>query len=643
MKKNWLPVICFLLASSTAFTQTLFTYGDHSVSTNDFLRAFNKNNLQTPTNKGKAMKDYLDLYINSRLKIREAYARGYDTLPQIRNEVENLRNQIIEGYMSDPETMSRLVKEALERSKKDIHTGHIYIAIANDDTATSYATAKTALGRLQKGEDFQKVALELSQDPAVKTNKGDIGWITVFTLPYYFENKVYALKPAGYSSIVRSKSGYHIFKNFGERKAMGKMKAKQILLAYPPGITDAEKKIVAKRADSLYKRLLAGEDFSKLATAYSNDYLTAVTGGNMQDFGVGQYDLDFETKVWALTKDGAVTKPFATSHGYHIVKRISVSPVITDAANKMNEQELRQKINTDQRWRASREVIYERVAKQAGLKTANYKPADLWAYTDSLLDKRPLGSGAAITPETKIFTLGDTMARASDWIIFAQAFRMKQDGSGRRPYEDVLNDYTHQIVFQYYRDHLEQYNDDFRYQMNEFKDGNLFFEIMQQEIWNRAHSDSAELRALYETNKGKYYWNKSADAIVFFCADQAVAKTLYEKIKKDPKRWKEEVELVGDKVVADSARYEWQQLPNKNRMIPVNGTITSPVINTTDNTVSYAYVIKTYTQPTPRTYAEAKGMVVNDYQTLLEEQWVKKLKQKYPVKINEQEFARISK
>src|SRR5688572_2712016 len=361
MKKNWLLFICFFLVTSTAFSQTLFTYGNYSVTANEFLRAYNKNNLQAATNKSTAMREYLDLYINSRLKIREAYDRGLDTLPKIKSEVENLRNQIIESYMSDPETMNRLVKEALERSKKDIHAGHIFILIANNDTVAAYAKAQAAYARLKKGEDFLKVAQDVSQDPGVKTNKGDMGWITVFTLPYFFENKIYSLRPGTYSGIVRSKSGYHLFKNFGERKALGKMKARQILLAYPPNSDDSTKKSVARRADSLYKRILAGEDFGKLATAYSNDYLTAVTGGTMPDFSVGQYDGEFESKVWTLTKDGAVTKPFATSHGYHIVKRVSISPVITDAANKMNEQELRTKINQDQRWKASREVIFEKV------------------------------------------------------------------------------------------------------------------------------------------------------------------------------------------------------------------------------------------------------------------------------------------
>jgi peptidyl-prolyl cis-trans isomerase SurA len=640
MIRNWLPLV-FLLITATASSQTLFTYGDQRVTVPEFLKAYNKNNVPSGTTKAMSVREYLDLYINSRLKIKEAYARGYDTLPHIKGEVENLRNQIIENYMSDPETMDRLLKEAFKRSQVDIHAGHIYIPITNNDTSVAYQRAQAVYNRLQKGEDFLKVAKETSEDPAVKINGGDIGWITVFTLPYHFENSIYALATGKHSTPVRSKAGYHIFKKLGERKAAGKMKAKHILLAFPPDVDPVTKKQLARKADSLYNRLMAGDSFDKLATQFSNDYLTAVTGGNMPDFGIGQYDPVFESKAWALAKDDAITKPFETKHGYHIVKRIKRIPVVTDPANKLNEQELIQRINLDQRWKSSREVLYNKVIKVAGFKRSDFDNAVWWAYTDSILDRRPAGIGRAINPDTHVFSLGDSAVRANEWIVYAQAYRMKPDGSGRKPYEEVMDEYQRHVAMQYYREHLEMFNDEFRYQMEEFKDGNLFFEIMQQEIWNRAHSDSNELKALYEANKQKYYWTKSADAVVFFCADEESSKKLYDQVKKNPSRWKEHVDMLAEKVVADSGRFEWSQIPNKNKMVPVNGMITTPVVNTTDHTSSFAYIVKTYPQSMPRTFNEAKGHVINDYQALLEEEWIKKLKQKYPVKVDEKVLSSI--
>ena len=125
-------------------SQTLFTYGKYKADAKEFLRAFNKNNQQPTANRSQAIKEYLDLYINSRLKIREAYDRGYDTLPNIKNEIENLRSQVIENYMSDPAAISRLTKEAFKRSLKDIHVAHIFISLKNASGNTDYG------GRPQK-------------------------------------------------------------------------------------------------------------------------------------------------------------------------------------------------------------------------------------------------------------------------------------------------------------------------------------------------------------------------------------------------------------------------------------------------------------------------------------------------------------
>jgi peptidyl-prolyl cis-trans isomerase SurA len=195
----------------------------------------------------------------------------------------------------------------------------------------------------------------------------------------------------------------------------------------------------------------------------------------------------------------------------------------------------------------------------------------------------------------------------------------------------------------YYRDHLEDFNEEFRNQMAEFRDGNLFFEIMQQEIWNKAQNDSAAVAALYEKNKSKYLWQPSADAVIFFCSDDESAKQLYGEMKNMPGNWKQYTAALTEKVVADSARYEWDQIPNLNKTIPKAGMVTTPLTNENDNTSSFAYIVHVYPNVMPRNFNEAKGMAINDYQNLLEEQWMQSLKKKYPVRINQKVLAAISK
>ena len=166
--------------------------------------------------------------------------------PHIKNEIENLRSQVIENYMSDPAAINRLTKEAFKRSLKDIHVAHIFISLNNasgkPDTIAARKKLDEVTKRLARGEDFLKVAQQLSDDPAAKVNKGDLNYITVFTLPYELENIVYSTAPGKFSKPYLSKAGYHIFKNLGERKALGTIKVQQILLAFPPGTQESAKK-----------------------------------------------------------------------------------------------------------------------------------------------------------------------------------------------------------------------------------------------------------------------------------------------------------------------------------------------------------------------------------------------------------------
>ena len=647
MNKNWtlLFVACFII--SVASAQTLFTYGKYSADAKDFLRAFNKNNTTTAANKTQAMRDYLDLYIDSRLKIQEAYSRGYDTLAQIKSDIQNLRSQIVDNYMNDPQTADQLLKEAFQRSQKDIHVAHIFISFKNAaglmDTAAAEKKVNEVYEKLKNGEDFFKVAQQYSSDPNVTSNKGDIGFITVFTLPYEFENIIYNTAPGNFSSPYQSKIGFHIFKNLGERKAVGRMKAAQILLAFPPGADEAYKKKTSLLADSLYHRLLKGDDIAKLAAKFSNDYISAASAGVMPTFGVGQYDPEFEKQVFGLKKDGDITKPFLTSHGYHIVKRISLEPVITDPNDKANMDELKAKMNTSDRMKFARDQMVDKALKQIGVKKYPYSEKELLILSDSLLDRKRLVSPVSITTATPLFSVGGQISTVGDYITYAKSWRFKPDGSGAKPFKQVMDEFIHHVGEDYYRAHLEDFNTDFRNQMNEFKDGNLFFEIMQREVWGKAQTDTVALEDYYEKNKDRYKWKESADAVIFFCSDETSGKSLYDEIKKDPSTWRTASNAFAEKVVTDSSRYEFEQIPNASKDPIEKGLVTTPLKNTTDGSVSFAYIVKTYPADLPRNYNDAKGLVINDYQTELDKKWIAGLKKKYPVKIDEKVFEQISK
>ena len=634
---------CLLLVAATGFSQTLFTYGGDTVTTPQFLAAYTKNN--GDSNSKDALHNYLDLYIASRLKIKEAKARGYDTLPQIVADLASLREQIAPSYLKDEAAVNKLADEAMSRAAKDIHLQHIFISFDQEglpDTAGALERAHAVLKKLESGEAFATVANQFSDDPSAKENNGDVGFITAFTLPYAFENVIYKTPVGALAPLYRSKNGYHIFKNAGERPALGSLRAAQILIAFPPEADAAAKTRAKKLADSLYAVVIKGGNFAKLAARSSNDVVSAQADGQIPLFGVGEYDAAFENAVFALPKNGAVSKPFVTAHGYHIVKRLERIPAYTNKSDTKAAQAIREKIESSDRMAITQDALAQRVLREAHFQKSPFNEAALWAYSDSLLDAKPLQAATNITNTTPLFKLGEKESTVADWITYAQTFRFKSDGSGLKAYPVLWDEFTQATALAYYKDHLETYNEAFRQQLDEFKDGNLFFEIMQRDVWNKAQEDTAALQTFFNAHAQNYVWKESADAVIFYATDIATAKLLKAQLAKAPASWKGIVAKLSERVTADSARVERSQLPNGAKQKIQKGTITQPVINAADSTASFALILNLYNTPAPRSFAEAKGLVVNDYQAELERTWIAELKKKYPVVINEKELAHLT-
>src|SRR5258708_18787467 len=305
-----IPILSlFFLPGLTA--QTLFTCGGMNVSKEDFLKAYNKNNTGEKATE-KSYRDYLELYIRYKLKVKAAYEMQLDTLPGQRTELQNFRSQVAENYLKDEESLDKMTAEAFTRGQKDIHLAHIFIPLPKNaspsDTARAYEKAMEAYNALKSGQRFGKTALLYSGDPSVRENAGTIGYITVFTLPYELENLAYSTPAGKFSKPYRSKAGYPIFRHLGDRKALGRIQHAQIPLSFPPDATEAARNATRLRADSVYDSLLKGADFAAQAQTLSGDNSSFQNGGELPEFGVGKYDSAVEASAFPLDKDGAISR-----------------------------------------------------------------------------------------------------------------------------------------------------------------------------------------------------------------------------------------------------------------------------------------------------------------------------------------------
>ena len=180
MKKLFFSIA--LLTVNYSFSQTLFTFGNKTVSKQEFLAAFNKN--PSPTaNKKAALEEYRKLYINFKLKVQSAIDEKLNETKSFKAESDNFKKQIAENIINEEADAKSLLKEAFERSQKDIDVSQIFVANNNDSAAARVEIYK-AYADLKAGKKFEETLQKYCNDESVKKANGMIGFITVFSLPY---------------------------------------------------------------------------------------------------------------------------------------------------------------------------------------------------------------------------------------------------------------------------------------------------------------------------------------------------------------------------------------------------------------------------------------------------------------------------
>ena len=542
MKRIYLLLICICVVPSL-FAQTLFTYGNMPVEKSEFVRAYNKNKV-TITDKEKSLREYLDLYIKFKLKVKAAMDIRLDTLQQLKYDLQNFRSQVDESYMNNEKALDQLVDEAFERGQKDIRVQHFFIAIDDKmspaDTGKAWKAMKELHEKLSTGAvNYEGMVNDIS-NKYLSVKQSDIGFITVFSLPYDYENLIYGLRPGETGNPYRSRNGLHIFKVIEERKSAGRWRIAQILLAKPPG--DQSPVSLQDKADSIYAALQKGEDFAKMAKQVSDDKLTYLNGGEMPEFGTGKFDNLFEKEVFNLSRDGEVGRPFSSSYGYHIVKRIKQTPVPTvKEANYMYD--LKQKVMQDQRINGAKEKFVKEIMGQVGFRrNVKVTDAELFRYADSVkhfdadipIKKFPVSDKVVLS-----FT--KSSLKGIDWLNFVRDYTNNNSVYKGESNPALLSKFISTSCLEYYKKHLEEYNVDFRYQMEEFKEGNMLFEIMEKKIWGNASNDSMGLLKHYDAHRKNYLWSASASVILFNCATLASANESIAALKSG-KSWKKIVE-----------------------------------------------------------------------------------------------------
>lgn len=637
-KFTFVTVISFiLLAIFPATAQTLFTYGNKQVSTKAFLKAFHKNPGEGHLK--KAMEDYLPLYINYVLKVQDAYDLQLDTLAKQKEELKGYKLQLAEGYLAEKAGSDALIDEVIKRMQEEVLLGHIFIQYGNGDTVAAVKAASEAAKKLASGKKWEEVAKQYSTDEDVVKNAGVVGWIGPFLIPYDYESLVYKLPKGGVTQPIPATGGIHIFSKRNTRVGMGAVQVAQILLASWPGMDQAALEQRSRLADSLYNLIGKGSSFEKLVADYSQDRTTKNNNGILPPFSVGTYDAAFETQAFALEQPGDVSKPFKTEFGWHILKLVSKTPP-PDKADENARNLIRPMLATDGRQDKAKEEYVKSKLPAMKFKSGTQTKKQLQQYTDSLLINGDT-KASGLTTNSVLFSLGKQFFTIADWQAFA---RVKSISGSLKKGDNIENIYNAFIIskaLDYLPEHLDELEPEFAEQFKEFKDANLLFEAMEQKVWNKSATDTTGLLNFYTARKANYSWGENVVGVMVTANDSALIEQVRGQLAKDISDWRSLNDRYEGQLYADSGRYEINAFTWAKGQQLKPGMCTPITSSEAEGNFTFACITETGKAGLQRSFEEARGYAISDYQQVLEEAWVEHLKKKYPVKVNEGAWKKL--
>ncbi|RLD57684.1 MAG: peptidylprolyl isomerase, partial [Bacteroidetes bacterium] len=539
MKKSLLLIVLAAILATGLLGQespVLMTIGNEQVSLEEFERIYRKNNNEASLNRQNP-EEYLELFVNFKVKVKEAEALGMDTTTKFINELEGYRKQLAKPYLVDEEAKEAMMEEAYEWSKYDILASHILIRLpANpspEDTLAAYDKIMEIRSRIQRGEAFDVVARATSEDASVHQNGGNLNYFTVFSMVYPFEKVAFNTKVGLLSMPFQTSYGYHILKLVDKRPARGSIKVAHIFIRTPSGISEDQKKEAYGKVQMVYDSLQIGADFGALAMHHSDDRSSAISGGEIPWFGTGRMIPDFEDACFDLEKKGDYSKPFKSFYGWHIVKLIDKKEI---GSYEEMKPELQQKIDRSDRSTARSANFISKLKTEYHFSENREALQAIYQAADSTLRLGTWKAGSLKNLNSILMKIGEQEVLTGRFASYVE--EKQYHGKARDPrvwVDQLYNSFSDELVIAYEEERLSEKYPEFKYIYQEYHDGILLFDIMDQKVWSMAITDTAGLETFYKEHRKSYMWEERTEAFIVTCSketDLAGVRSAYKKIAK---------------------------------------------------------------------------------------------------------------
>ncbi len=629
-------IFLLIMTFSSVFSQkkkspapALFGINQRTIPADEFVYLYQKNH---PDKKAEYTKEkvsqYMDLFINFKLKVEEARARGLDTTTAFIREYNSYRDELRKPYLPESRLVDSLVKLTYERLQEEVSAAHILIGIKPDatpaDTLDAWKKIMEIKRRVDSGEDFYHLASQLSDDPSARSNSGRLGYFTAMQLVFPFETAAYSGKPGEVVGPVRTRFGYHLVRVEDRKPARGEVEVAHIMLRSGTGRDEATTRDLIFE---IFDQLKGGVSWTELCSRFSEDQNSKSNGCKLRPFGVGAMASvpEFDRVAFSLQRPGEFSDPFQTAFGWHIVLLERKIPL---PSFKDIEPSLRSRVQRDERVQVSRDAVMQKLKARFSFTENLAAKENLLKAADSTLSAGRWRMRTWPSDEV-IFTLSNRSVTTREFIEFV---KVSQEKTALKPdvyVKQLYNQFVEAEINRTLEERIIIENPEFKMLLNEYYEGILLFEIMEQEVWGRASVDSAGQWQYFEQNRAAYQAGERARSVIYSTANTENITALQAMLESGDSLTLASF-VQSKRIRQEAGIFQKADKPVLNQIQWRAG------IHTYENNGMY-YLVRIFEilPAGPATFEEARAAVVSDYQNYLEQQWVKSLKVKFPVSINE--------
>lgn len=637
--------LLLVLSCSIAYGQSdpiLMKINGNKITKSDFEYAYKKANNEA--SEDQSVDQFLESFINYKLKVEEAKSLELNKDEIFLKEYSRYLEQSQPPYITDSISPEIVARKIYDRLGQNVQMSQIFVAFPTEDilpkdTLKTYNKIVSIRESATKGDDkeFEELVIKFSDDSVSRKSSipGYLGWKTALMLDPEVEEAMYSTELDSISQPIRTNRGYYLIKVFNRRQDLGQINLSHIFFPYPyENSNTAQKDSVRSQAQKVYEELLSGANFAQAATQYSLDQPTASRGGALGWFGVSNpLPPLFEEPLFSL-KEGDISQPLEMDYGFHIFKIVNKRYQLP--WENLKEQIIKA-ISQDNRNEQIKELKREKLKKEFpySLNDSAYNQLETIAGTYHIADSIFFEKIAPLN-DLLLLSTGNKEYKVIDFVHFLAENPNTNFALSTDILSHKVNDFILQKLQEEQKASLDEKYPEFHHLTTEYYDGILLFDVMNQEIWTKAQNDTKALQQLFTDNPSKYQWETPRyKGYVIHAKDKSTLKKVKELIKRYPNQ-----DTLGQILIqelnSDSIKniYIEKGLWGKGE----NGFIDRTIFKTKNNREIIGYpefVISGKLINSPETFEDVRGLLISEYQTILEKEWIESLRKRYKVEIND--------